>query len=368
MKKTLKTLIESIFDNEDITGIEETPYEDIVDDIEYNYRWIPEFLFENIKKLVDTYPGYEFKVTNIISDILTKVKPEMFKNIPYASFNVLEHFGNNAYKVSSYYGGMSFKDFLYKIYKLFGGHYLDLNWIDVTGMKELPCLFQDWGTDYNKASTAFSKTADEEPIKTIIDISGWNVKSVKKMNNIFKNTNIIIKAEGWELDSCESLLCAFYEAKHVDKSIETWKFKKLTNLSQAFAYAENIEADISKWDTSKVTFLYHTFIKVNFNNNLSKSIGNMDVSSVTDFTQCFAQAKGWFDLSKWNVNKAQTMESMFYNADIYDANINDWKVSHVKNIKHIFKFSSYEGDISSWRKKLPKMTILQADKDTQSRL
>lgn len=367
MKKDIKYLIESIFDDPDITGIEETPYDLAVDDIELDYRWIPEFLYENICKIITVSGSY--MVTDIIVNILKKVKPEMLKNIPYGSFNVLEHFGNNAYRFSSHYGNVAFKDFLYKIYMLFNGHYLDLNWIDVSGMTELSYTFQDWGgVDTKKVSTSFSKTSDEEPIRTIIDISAWDVKSVKKMEGIFKNTNIIIKAEGWELDACTSLREAFYKAKHIDKSIGTWKFKKLDNLSSTFAFAENIKADISKWDTSKVVYLYHTFEKVALLDDFAACIGNMDVSSVIDFQNCFEQAKGWCDLSKWDVHNGKRFNFMFYNADIYDANINDWDVSNAVDIDNMFNFSSYQGDISSWKNKLHKKTILNCDPKTQSRL
>lgn len=366
MKKDIKYLIESIFDNPDITGIDETPYDSAVDDFELGYRWIPEFLYENICKLIKS--PYDYRVTDIIANILKKVKPEMLKNIPHGSFNVLEHFGTDAYKLSSHYGNISFKDFLYKIYLLFKGNYLNLNWIDVSGMTELPYTFQDWGNDTNKHSTAFSRTANDEPIKTIIDISGWDVKSVKTMEGIFKNTNIIIKAGGWELDSCINLREAFYKAKHIDKSIGTWKFKKLENLSSTFAYAENIEADISKWDTSKVIFMYHTFEKTLLLSGFAECIGNINVGSALDFTACFKEARGWCDLSKWNVHKGKKFNSMFYNSDIYDANINGWDMSNAIDINNMFDFSSYQGDISAWKSKLRKKTILNCDSRTQSRL
>jgi len=58
---------------------------------------------------------------------------------------------------------LSFRDFIGYIYKLFNGHVIDLNWMDVSKLKELPYTFKDLGQDnkLNYHYTSFAKTADE---------------------------------------------------------------------------------------------------------------------------------------------------------------------------------------------------------------
>ena len=347
MNKNIKYVVESFFDDD--TYLSNDIYNDVAQDILKKYEWIPEYLFKTIKENFNNIGSNASNTPAAIVEILEKVKPDMLSQIQVGSFDVFQHFGSNVYKISSERGGLSFRDFIGYIYKLFSGHVIDLNWMDVSKLKELPHTFKDLGQDnkLNYHYTSFARTADEEPIETIIDISHWDVRNITTLDSTFENTSARIIADGWELDSCIGLNSTFKNADIVDKSIETWKFKQLEFIMWGFQGAQKINADLSKWNTKTVKNLFAAFQGVCFGED-TQWIGNLNVSNVQTFDSCFAETSGWLDLSNWNVKKGKSFISMFEKTGIYDANINGWDVRKAKSISNMFRSSEYRGDLSSW--------------------
>ena len=98
-----------------------------------------------------------------------------------------------------------------------------------------------------------------------------------------------------------------------------WDTSLITDLSYVFFKKDQDKhPDISKWDVSNVTSMQGTFSNSTFNGELN----NWNVSSVIDFSFTFANNVVFNKpLFRWNVQDANTMESMFDNAYSFNQKI-----------------------------------------------
>jgi len=73
----------------------------------------------------------------------------------------------------------------------------------------------------------------------------------------------------------------------------------------------------------------------------------LDVSEITDMRGLFDYS--WFtgNISKWDVSNVKDMNSMFYESK-FNGDLSNWDVSNVENINWMFYKSAFTGDISSW--------------------
>ena len=97
--------------------------------------------------------------------------------------------------------------------------------------------------------------------------------------------------------------------------IGEWDVSSVTDMSLMFAEARSFKADISKWDVSSVVNMNSMFHSAaSFNGDISK----WDVSSVTDMRSMFGEAKSFnVDLSKWDVSSVTDMSMMFKGASSF---------------------------------------------------
>lgn len=334
MNKHIKELIEAnIFKDKAFQG--NKPVSSInraAKALDDKYRWMGPAIYDAYKEVKSQ------RSISGIQDIMQRIKPIDTFNIPYASFNVLQHFGNLVY--SSAQG--SFSDFIKTICKIYKGEKISLNWLDVSDLTELSTLFN-------------------EIVDITVDISGWDVRNVTKLWKTFENSNISFDASDWELTNCETLDGTFHGAQQISKSIETWKFVKLKSMSQCFDCIESdyFFPDLSKWNVSTVEDLSWCFSNTNSFGILSDSISGLNIKSATNLECCFQKTKGYMDLSGWSLNKKKPvrLNNMFKESDIYDANIKGWNVKKVKSLYNMFDFSPYQEDLSSWVNQLSPQAI-----------
>jgi len=71
--------------------------------------------------------------------------------------------------------------------------------------------------------------------------------------------------------------------------------------------------------------------------SFNQSIGNWDVSSVTDMSGMFTLADSFNQpIANWDVSKVTDMSYMFSYAYSFNQNISSWNVSNVSNMQHMF--------------------------------
>ena len=92
-------------------------------------------------------------------------------------------------------------------------------------------------------------------------------------------------------------------------------------------------------------------------------IGEWDVSSVTDMQSMFSNAQSFnADISKWGVSRLTNMQYMFYNAQSFNADISKWDVSSVTNMENMFKgTTSFSRTLcgSGWMKSQVQQILLE---------
>ena len=106
-----------------------------------------------------------------------------------------------------------------------------------------------------------------------------------------------------------------------------------------------------------------TFIQGNWDGDTYSSIGQWDVSRVTDMSALFSiedprayrdpktrdTASFNADISKWDVSRVTNMADMFYGATSFNVDISKWDVSRVTNMANMFYgAASFNVDISKW--------------------
>jgi surface protein len=83
-----------------------------------------------------------------------------------------------------------------------------------------------------------------------------------------------------------------------------------------------------------------------FNGDISK----WDVSRVTDMSGMFYEAKSFNgDISKWRVSRVNNVREMFQRAEPFNGDISKWDVARVTNMDSMFHdVKLFNGDISKW--------------------
>lgn len=73
----------------------------------------------------------------------------------------------------------------------------------------------------------------------------------------------------------------------------------------------DFDGDISNWDVSSVHDMAYMFWRSNFTGKNSPGMNNWDVSNVLSMDAMFQQSKFNQDISKWEVDRECSCESMF---------------------------------------------------------
>ena len=169
-------------------------------------------------------------------DIIQDYQYEMLKSLP------------RFYKVKNY---NELYELILNFMGLFGNK-CDLNWIDVTDLKDLSSLF---------TKSKFNG-----------DISKWDVSNATDLSGMF----------------CEA---------EFNGDISKWNVSNVLDMSNMFGLSA-FNGDISKWDVSNVVNMDNMFIGSEFNGDISK----WNVSNVSKMEYMFFDSKFNGDISKWDVS------------------------------------------------------------------
>ena len=119
--------------------------------------------------------------------------------------------------------------------------------------------------------------------------------------------------------------------------------KDLRNLISDYTKLVGNDCSLNWIDVSNVEYMGYTFLRSEFNGDISK----WDVSKVESMRGTFEKSKFNGDISKWNVSKVEDMSGMFYYSE-FNGDISKWNVSKVRDMSYMFSISKFNGDISKW--------------------
>lgn len=206
----------------------------------------------------------------------------------------------------------------------------DLNYIDVSNVKDMSELFC---FAYNDQALARSKFDG--------DISLWNVSNVTDMNGMFRHSQFNGDISRWNVSNVKNMKDMFCQSKF-NGDISRWNVSNVTDMDAMFQESQ-FNGDISQWDVSNVTNMNAMFYESQFNNDISQ----WNVSNVVIMSMMFCSSKFNGDISMWDVSNVADMDNMF-NGSSFNGNISRWNVSKVTNMKMLFSGSRFNGDISQW--------------------
>ena len=157
----------------------------------------------------------------------------------------------------------------------------------------------------------------------------------------------LIDIKNWGLTSWSSMDGAFRDCQNLDISAtDVPDLSNVTSMNQMFRICKNLKfnSSVGNWDVSNVSNMNFLFDDTLFNQDIS----NWDVSNVTTMSSMFANSPFNQPIGNWNVSKLTTMVGMFQNSD-FNQPIGDWDVSNVSSLFNTFRnASSFNQDLSKW--------------------
>jgi surface protein len=159
----------------------------------------------------------------------------------------------------------------------------------------------------------------------------------KKYEAVDRALLIQRRDEGADLTCvCTSLvtdMSDMFNNKGFNQSIGNWDVSNVTNMASMFRGNKMFDQPLDKWDVSKVTNMEAMFLRTPFNQVISE----WDVSNVTTFADMFwDNSKFNQPIGNWNVNKGKNFHGMFWGATAFNQPIGNWNVSNAEIMSYMF--------------------------------
>ncbi len=142
-------------------------------------------------------------------------------------------------------------------------------------------------------------------------------------------------------------------------TIEQWGDIRWSSMEGAFAGAEKLTVRASDTpDLSRVTSTERMFRGAR---QFNADVSQWDISNVRNMRQMFSYASAFNgrNLARWDVSNVTNMSGLFDSATAFDWDISGWDVSNVTDMSAMFQFASrFNRDISGWN--VSRVTSMEA--------
>ena len=188
------------------------------------------------------------------------------------------------------------------------------------------------------------------------NIGSWDVSSVKFMQHMFSGSTSFVDGniDSWagKVANVTNMSYMFRGAAAFNANIGSWDVSSVTNMSYMFWRAISFTGgDIGKWKNylSKWDNMSYIFYESGFNAN----IGDWDMSSVKNMRGMFRGASSFTDgnISKWknDLGNWDDMEQMFYHASQFNGDISGWNVASVTDMQWMFRqATAFNQNLGGW--------------------
>jgi surface protein len=182
----------------------------------------------------------------------------------------------------------------------------------------------------------------------LLEIKHWGPFRFRSVPGAFEGcNNLVVTARDMpDLSPPVTLRSAFARCwkLHEVPSIGEWDVSAVSDFRQMFDEDKLFNGDLSRWDTSSATDMSGMFAAARaFSSNLS----TWDTSNVTTIAGMFEGSGFEGDISTWDTSSVTSMYLTFF-LTTFTGDIADWDTSSVTSMRHMFGSSDFNGDISGW--------------------
>lgn len=186
------------------------------------------------------------------------------------------------------------------------GNQINLNWIDVSQLKEM---------FYWKHMSPIGVFANSQFNG---DISKWDVSNVINFIGMFANSQFNGDISQWKTKNAQVMANMFSGSKF-NGDISHWNVSKVKNMDDMFSYSI-FNGDISHWNVSHVKSMQNMFFHSKFNQDIS----HWKVKNVTNMRAMFADSVFDQDISQWEIRRIHTDTALIFdNCNISKEHIPD---------------------------------------------
>jgi len=144
------------------------------------------------------------------------------------------------------------------------------------------------------------------------------------------------------------------------RSIEQWGTNKWTGLDFSFYGCSNLELNADDVpDLSQATSIGFMFQSASSFTDAKDKLRDWDVSTITSFSGAFQGTAFNRDISEWNMQAAEDINSMFQDNTVFNQPIGAWTFNNLKQCEAVFwGATSFNQDLSNWN--MSKVTLFSS--------
>jgi uncharacterized delta-60 repeat protein len=176
----------------------------------------------------------------------------------------------------------------------------------------------------------------------------WNTSNVSTMNSMFLGTPFNQSLSSWDTSTVSDMSSMFFNAGFDSEIFQD--VSNVYNMGSMFTGCSITginSSNMSAWDVTNVTNMQSMFFSAN---NFNADISLWETNSVTNMSYMFNGALSFNqDVGSWSVSNVTNMEFMFSSAIVFNQDLESWDVSNVTNMRGMFNFAQlFNGDITTW--------------------